>query len=194
MENEVVDIENLTEKLLGLINNKDVKGIRQIFEVIPTIDIADACNQFEDISKLANISTLRTLNISNNKIKDISSVYKGITAFYFSGNKIKDISSLSKMTSLTDLVMNNNKIEDITPIQNILINHEFSMEQQEIVRIIENEATGNVEIDLPQVFKASKETNSKVYTENDFEVEFFDSNGETIGVYTIEGEFIEPRG
>ena len=31
------------------------------------------------------------------------------------------------------------------------------------------------------------------YTENDFEVEFFDSNGETIGVYTIEGEFIESR-
>lgn len=55
MENEVVDIENLTEKLLGLINNKDVKGIRQIFEVIPTIDIADACNQFEDISKLVFI-------------------------------------------------------------------------------------------------------------------------------------------
>ena len=31
------------------------------------------------------------------------------------------------------------------------------------------------------------------YTENDFEVEFFDSNGETIGVYTIDGEFIAPR-
>ena len=31
------------------------------------------------------------------------------------------------------------------------------------------------------------------YTENDFEVEFFDDNGETIGVYTIEGESIEPR-
>ena len=31
------------------------------------------------------------------------------------------------------------------------------------------------------------------YTENDFEVEFFDDNGETIGVYTIEGEYIEPR-
>lgn len=31
------------------------------------------------------------------------------------------------------------------------------------------------------------------YSENDFEVEFFDSNGDTIGVYTIEGHYIEPR-
>ena len=31
------------------------------------------------------------------------------------------------------------------------------------------------------------------YTENDYEVEFFDSNGETIGVYTIEGKYIELR-
>ena len=28
---------------------------------------------------------------------------------------------------------------------------------------------------------------------HDFEVEFFDSNGDTIGVFTIEGDYIEPR-
>ena len=31
------------------------------------------------------------------------------------------------------------------------------------------------------------------YTENDYEVEFFDDNGETIGVYTIDGDYIELR-
>ena len=31
------------------------------------------------------------------------------------------------------------------------------------------------------------------YTENDFEVEFFDENGDTIGVYTIEGDYIALR-
>lgn len=29
------------------------------------------------------------------------------------------------------------------------------------------------------------------YTENDFEVEFFDDNGETIDVYTISKEYLE---
>ena len=31
------------------------------------------------------------------------------------------------------------------------------------------------------------------YTENDFEVEFFDVEGNTIGVFTIKGEYIELR-
>ena len=31
------------------------------------------------------------------------------------------------------------------------------------------------------------------YTEEDFEVEFFDENGDTIDVCTIKGEYIEPR-
>lgn len=41
--------------------------------------------------------------------------------------------------------------------------------------------------------KGTKGTIVLKYTENDFEVEFFDDKGETIGVYTIEGEYIEPR-
>lgn len=31
------------------------------------------------------------------------------------------------------------------------------------------------------------------YTENDYEVEFFDDNGDTIDVYTIKGDYIELR-
>lgn len=31
------------------------------------------------------------------------------------------------------------------------------------------------------------------YSENDFEVEFFDEEGNTIDVYTITGDYLEPR-
>ena len=31
------------------------------------------------------------------------------------------------------------------------------------------------------------------YTERDFEVEFFDCNDNTIGVFTVESDYIEPR-
>ncbi len=167
---DITGIEKMSEIQNLYISNNKLSDISNLEKLTKLKVLNVSSNNIEDISKLANIVTLRTLNISNNKIKDISSIYKGITAFYFSGNNVKDITSLKKMTSLTDLVMNNNKIEDITAIQNILINHEFSMEQQEIVRIIENDITGNVEIELPQVFKSSKEKNSKVYTEDDFEL------------------------
>ncbi len=51
MENEVLTVERLEE----LITKKNVKEIRRIFEVVPTIDIADVCNEIEDIKKLVFI-------------------------------------------------------------------------------------------------------------------------------------------
>lgn len=51
-----MELEKLTgERLLELIEAKDVKEIRRIFEVVPTIDIAEACNEIEDVSKLVFI-------------------------------------------------------------------------------------------------------------------------------------------
>ena len=51
-----MELEKLTgQRLLELIEAKDVKEIRRIFEVVPTIDIAEACNEIEDVSKLVFI-------------------------------------------------------------------------------------------------------------------------------------------
>lgn len=166
---DISGIEKLTDLQILHIANNEIGDISKLSSLnkLKTLNISN--NNIEDISSIKNIYTIRTLNVSNNLIKDISPVYKGITAFYFSGNKVSDITALAKMTSLTDLVMDNNKIEDITSIQNILINHEFSMKQQAITRILDKDATGIVEIELPQVLKDSKIENSKVYTANNFE-------------------------
>ena len=51
MENELIS----TEKLEQLIVERKVKEVRNIFEVVPTIDIAEACDDFEDISHLVFI-------------------------------------------------------------------------------------------------------------------------------------------
>lgn len=48
MENEHISTE-LIEKL---IDEKKVKEIRQLFEVVPTIDIAEACSDIEDTKKI----------------------------------------------------------------------------------------------------------------------------------------------
>ena len=58
------------------------------------------------------------------------------------------------------------------------------MEELQCIRLIKK--FDNLEI-------GTKGTIVLKYTENDFEVEFFDSNGDTIGVYTITSEYIEPR-
>lgn len=51
MENELIS----TAKVEELIDKKDIKGIRQLFEVVPTIDISEACNDIEDVTKLVFI-------------------------------------------------------------------------------------------------------------------------------------------
>ena len=51
MENELIS----TKKIEDLIDNHDIKGIRQLFELIPTIDISEACDDIEDTKKLVFI-------------------------------------------------------------------------------------------------------------------------------------------
>ena len=51
MENEFIS----TEQIEKLIDEKKVKDIRQIFEVVPTIDIAEALSDIEDIKKIVFI-------------------------------------------------------------------------------------------------------------------------------------------
>ena len=51
MENEILT----SEMLESLIDQRNVKEIRRLFEVVPSIDIADALNEIEDVKKLVFI-------------------------------------------------------------------------------------------------------------------------------------------
>lgn len=51
MEKELIT----TEQLEQLIDEKNVKEIRRIFEVVPTIDIAECCDDIDDVKKLVFI-------------------------------------------------------------------------------------------------------------------------------------------
>ena len=51
MENELISTKELEELIIA----RKVKEVRNIFEVVPTIDIAEACDDFEDISHLVFI-------------------------------------------------------------------------------------------------------------------------------------------
>lgn len=51
MENELIS----TEQIEQLIDSKNVKEIRRIFEVVPEIDIAEACADLEDVKKIVFI-------------------------------------------------------------------------------------------------------------------------------------------
>jgi len=75
-------------------------------------------NQIQDISPLAGLTSLKSLDLSSNQIDEISAL-SGLTALetlVLYNNQIVDISALSGLSSLTSLDMEHNKITDITPL------------------------------------------------------------------------------
>ena len=169
---DITGIENITslQKLYiadEALDNEDLEGVKNLAG-LTTLDISG--NKISDISVLSNLSNLTYLCFNNNKVESIEPLTGMIfTHLEFSGNKVKDIKPLSSHNSINTLMMENNQIEDVTVLDNILISdsNNFSMSGQKITKIIDENATGEISIELPQIFKAAKTQGNKIYTTTD---------------------------
>lgn len=153
---------------LGIADNQlddeDLAVIKDLTR-LTTLDISG--NQMSNISALSNLSNITYLYFDNNKVESIEPLTgKKFTELSFKENKIKDITPLLAHTSINKLYVDNNQIEDVSVLDNISIG-DFSATGQRITRILTENATGDVSIQLPQIFKAAKTSGSKVYTSND---------------------------
>lgn len=168
-DDKVEGIKNITplQKLYVAGNNiTDISGYTNLTS-LNTLDISS--NQIEDISALSNLKALRTLYMNNNKIYNVEPISRlSVTVLEFSGNKVSDVSSMSRMTSLTDLYMDNNMIDDISSLEILNIKNVFSAKRQKMVRTAAESAQGEMTVELPAIFKSSKQNGSKVYTASDF--------------------------
>ena len=180
--------------ILNISNNglNDVDGIEQI-DTLQKLYMANEKLSDEKISKISNLTALSTLNISGNNINNINviSALSELKYFYFnnnqvsslepirgkvfyelefSANRVKDISPLSSHRTINNLKANNNKIEDVTILNNIQISSEqiLSLTGQKLVRTLAKGQTGQIEVDLPQIFIAAHQQGNKMYTSTDF--------------------------
>lgn len=172
--NDIKRISEITSLIqLNISNNKldNIDTFEPLKSKISVLNVSQ--NQIQDISVLLKFTNLTSLNLSNNKIEDISPVsgIGTITDLRFTGNKVKDISSLSSLVgSLTILNMDGNKIEDVSPVDSSQIKQELSAGNQKIIKPLSKDATGIITIELPQIFKASQNSNSMFYTSSDISV------------------------
>ena len=174
-KNGLQDITGI-EKIISLqklyiadeaLDNEDLEVVKNLTG-LTTLDISG--NQISVISALSNLPNLTYLCFNNNKVESIEPLAgKIFTHLEFSGNKIKDITPLSSHNSINTLMMENNQIEDASVLDNILISdaNNFSMAGQKITKIIDENETGEISIQLPQIFKAAKTTGNKLYTNTD---------------------------
>ena len=125
-------------------------------------------NQISEISALSGLTNLEYLDSSNNQISDIRALsgLTNLTNLYLSNNQISEISAMSGLTNLTNLYLYKNQISEINALSGLTNLTSLYLYSNQITKnILKTED----EVELPQIFKAAKDPNSKVYTEKEYE-------------------------
>jgi len=178
-------IDKITSLTSLNIASNEIQNIDSLEPLKSTISILDVSqNDIEDITKLSGFTNLVSLNLSSNKIKDISPISNctKLNELNFSVNKVKDISSLSRISGsgiLVKLNMSNNQIEDISAVDKTQISQLLLAENQKVTKVIDENTEGIVSIELPQIFIASNNINSRFYDENNITLSVVGKTDET---------------
>jgi Leucine-rich repeat (LRR) protein len=87
-----------------------------------------------DISALAGLTSLQSLDMSLNKISNIGALAKLTNLRYLTAysNQIKDISPLAGLTKLESLIISENRISDIHPLAGLTKMHQLWLRTNEI--------------------------------------------------------------
>ena len=152
---------------LELYNNK-IDNISTLSNITNLKSLNLNSNEINDIKDLSDLTNLTNLHLANNKIDDISAVSRlvNLTNLGLANNQISDISSLSTLVNLTYLNLSSNMISDISILSGLTNLTDLNLTNQEITKnILKTED----EVELPQIFKAAKDPNSKVYTEEEYQ-------------------------
>lgn len=188
--NNLTNIEVLynLSTLQGLnISNNDITDISYISpnKALNTLNISG--NNIEDVAVLSELTNVKTLYMSNNLIENIQPITKlSLTTLDISGNRITNITPLQNQTGLTNLYINNNNIADVSSIERLLLRGTFEAKQQKLTQVLDENATGIITVELPEIFKSAKDSTSKVYTTSEFSLENcqLSSGGNSIEINT----------
>lgn len=123
------DVKNIEEIIAPGKGIESIEGI-QYLENLIVLDFGGyldesehewISNQINDISPLANLINLETLDFWGSEVSDISYLTDliNLETLTFGENKVSDISSLSNLTNLEILFFWSNEVSNIKPISNL---------------------------------------------------------------------------
>ena len=165
---EINALSGLTKLTKLELSNNKINNISTLSNITSLKSLNLNSNEINDIKDLSDLTDLTNLHLANNKINDINTVSRlvNLTNLGLANNQISDISSLSTLVNLTYLNLSSNMISDISTLSGLTKLTDLNLTNQEITKnILKTED----EVELPQIFKATKEKNSKVYTEKEYE-------------------------
>ena len=165
------NIESVTEISISGYSKKDEEKIKDITGIEKFVNLKYLHldhNQISKISAISRLTKLTYLDLGGNQIKEISAI-SGLTnlkGLYLEGNQISDISEISGLTNLTELYLKENQIREISAISGLTKLTKLYLYNQTIEKTVGKD--GMQEIELPQIIRAAKDSNSKIYTEKDY--------------------------
>lgn len=147
---------------------KDITGIEN-FTSLKILNLSH--NHISDLTPLQGLTTIENLSLGYNDITDITPL-RGLTELYrlyLSDNMITDISPIAELTKLEDLYIGYNAISDMSVIE------DFNLEEMTVSLGYQTISTsvmagGIKEVELPQILRAVKDSNSQLYAERDYEL------------------------
>jgi Leucine-rich repeat (LRR) protein len=99
----------------------DLTGVQALTNLVTFQLPATQTNTFTDLSPLAGLTKLATVNLVNSQISDLSplSAMSSLRSLTLTNNKISDVSPLAGLTGLTTLGLGTNKIDDVSSLSGL---------------------------------------------------------------------------
>lgn len=118
------------------LSNTGVQDLSELVKLPNLVSLDLSSNQYTQIT-LPEGLRLETLNISGNRISDLSFVSSvpGLKTLIAEGNLIKDLSQISLCSSLTVLNLNGNLIRDIAPVASLSNLEDLSLSNNKLIDI-----------------------------------------------------------
>ena len=162
-DNNIKNIEKLNS-LSSLntlhVNNNNLNDFTKIAQITNLKTLYANDNNFENLNSIENLSKLENLQLKNNNISNIGNLSRleKLNNINLDNNRVSDLSSLSGKT-YNAIYFDKNNIEKIGNIK--FTNGSFS--NNKINKTIVN----TTETELPEIFRAAKDSSNILYSDKD---------------------------
>lgn len=182
------NIEDITglEQFTGLqilnLNDNNIKNIEKLNSLSSLNTLHVNNNNLNDFTKIAQITNLKTLYANDNNFENLNSIenLSKLENLQLKNNNISNIGNLSRLEKLNNINLDNNRVSDLSSLSGKTYNAIY-FDKNNIEKIgnikftngsfsnnkINKTIVNTTETELPEIFRAAKDSSNILYSDKD---------------------------
>ena len=182
------NIEDITglEQFAGLqilnLNDNNIKNIEKLNSLSSLNTLHVNNNNLNDFTKIAQITNLKTLYANDNNFENLNSIenLSKLENLQLKNNNISNIGNLSRLEKLNNINLDNNRVSDLSSLSGKTYNAIY-FDKNNIEKIgnikftngsfsnnkINKTIVNTTETELPEIFRAAKDSSNILYSDKD---------------------------